>query len=151
MSLVGLLLVLATAIGALGGASGTAVAADDVTFSQVSAGVYRSCGLITDGSIVCWGDTTAVPAGTYSQVSDGLYHTCGVTTAGSIVCWGGNGDGQTNVPAGTFSQVDAGGYHTCGVTTDESIVCWGATVMVSRTRQPGHTARSALGASTPAR
>ncbi|MDQ3548338.1 MAG: RCC1 domain-containing protein, partial [Chloroflexota bacterium] len=124
MSLVGLLLLLATAIGAPGGASGTAVAADAVTYSQVSAGYDHTCGLTTTGSIVCWGDDqygqTNVTAGTYSQVSAGYDHTCGLTTAGSIVCWG---DSTPPVITPTVSGTlgDNDWY------TDDVIVTWKVT------------------------
>ena len=42
------------------------------TFSQVSGGVYHTCGLRTDGTVACWGlndyGQTDAPAGTFSQV-----------------------------------------------------------------------------------
>jgi alpha-tubulin suppressor-like RCC1 family protein len=83
------------------------------TFTQITAGATHACGLITDGSALCWGrDTTyqlgggdniavssstpiwAAPGQTFKAITAGHGHTCGLTTAGVAVCWGDNRKGQ---------------------------------------------------------
>jgi alpha-tubulin suppressor-like RCC1 family protein len=104
---------------------------DDPTLLShtISAGWQHTCGVRTDGTMVCWGNNNfgqlASPAGTFTQVSAGEMHTCGVRTDGTLACWGWNGDGQATPPAGTFTQVSAGEMHTCGVKTDGTLACWG--------------------------
>jgi len=83
------------------------------TFTQVAAGATHACGLIANGSALCWGrDSTyqlgggdnfainsstpipAAPGRTFKAITAGRGHTCGLTTTGAAVCWGDNGKGQ---------------------------------------------------------
>ena len=45
------------------------------TFTQVSAGMYHTCGVRTDGTLACWGNNNSgqatPPGGTFTQVSAG--------------------------------------------------------------------------------
>ena len=63
-----------------------------VPFVSVSTGEAHTCGLKTDGSVLCWGynsdGQSTPPDGPFASVSAGLSHTCGVKTDGSVVCWG---------------------------------------------------------------
>ncbi len=97
--------------------------------TQVTAGGYHSCALLSSGSTECWGDGYFGQLGTgnqywgYSQstpvfsgvshaisISAGFYHTCAVTTSGAAQCWGddeygqiGNGsNGYIASPTGVF-------------------------------------------------
>ena len=101
----------------------------DLPNQVISAGGDHSCGIKSDGTLLCWGKDnygqTTVPAGTYTQVSAGGYHTCGLQSDGTLVCWGMNLSGQTTVPAGTYTQVSAGNNHTCGLKDDDTLLCWG--------------------------
>jgi alpha-tubulin suppressor-like RCC1 family protein len=81
-------------------------------WSQVSTGVYHTCGITKAANLYCWGnndfgqvgDGTAVSpwlslyrvgaAGVWSRVSAGNFHTCGITKAANLYCWGDNSDGQ---------------------------------------------------------
>ena len=82
-----------------------------VTFAEVSAGDYHTCGLTPARVAYCWGDGTAgqvgdgatqirlTPVGvtgglTFAVVSAGQVHTCGMTPAGAAYCWGSNDFGQ---------------------------------------------------------
>jgi alpha-tubulin suppressor-like RCC1 family protein len=83
--------------------------AGGLSFRQISAGYYHSCGVTTDNRAYCWGrggnlgDGTAmsrarpVPVAgglRFRQVSAGWEHTCGVTTDDRVYCWGDNVFGQ---------------------------------------------------------
>ena len=73
----------------------------------------HTCGVRTDGSIACWGDTMRVveatpPDGEFASVSAGHQHTCGVRADGSVACWGNNEYGQARPPDGQFESVSAG-------------------------------------------
>ena len=113
----------------------TTPSGEDVrSFASVSAGYGHSCGVKTDGSVVCWGSGfddigQASPlGGSFASVSAG-WETCGVKTDGSVACWGSGFDdvllGDFSPPKGSFTSVSTGSGHACGVQTDGSLVCWG--------------------------
>ena len=104
------------------------------SFDSVSAGEEHTCGVMSNGSVACWGwdeyGEATPPAGSFDSVSAGVFYTCGVRSNGSVACWGSdywNGDyyGQATPPAGSFDSVSAGGVHTCGVRGNGSVACWG--------------------------
>ena len=96
---------------------------------QLSAGLYHSCALLSDGSVQCWGGNAygqaTNQAGPFIQISAGNLHTCGLKSWGSVVCWGSNFFGQASYQAGPFTQVTAGMENTCGVKTNGDLYCWG--------------------------
>ena len=100
-----------------------------VKLLSVDSGQVHTCGVKTDGSVVCWGSDwygqSTPPSGSFLQVSAGDSHTCGVKMDGSVVCWGGNDLGQSEPPPWSFTSVSAGLSFSCGVKTDRSVVCWG--------------------------
>ena len=84
-----------------------------LTFTNVTAGSFHTCGLTPARAAYCWGlnvdgrlgdgTTTdrvtpvpvAQPAGvTFTSVTAGSFHTCGRTPAGAATCWGDNSRGQ---------------------------------------------------------
>ena len=99
------------------------------SFDSVSAGSVHTCGLRSDGSVVCWGNDedgrATPPAATFVSISAGVNHTCGVRSDGSVACWGWDAHGRGTPPAGSFDSVSAGGAHTCGLRSDGSVACWG--------------------------
>jgi alpha-tubulin suppressor-like RCC1 family protein len=84
-----------------------------LTFRDVRAGYFHTCGVTTDYKAYCWGNNKAelgsippndddfqrtprlVAGGhAFRQVDGDYYHTCGVTTANVAYCWGRNADGE---------------------------------------------------------
>jgi alpha-tubulin suppressor-like RCC1 family protein len=126
-----------------------------LTWRQVSAGAFHTCGVATDLKAYCWGlnrngelgdgttanrsRPTAVARGLqFIQISASDEHTCGVTTDSLVYCWGrgqygrlGNGGTGNRVrPAPVaggrrFRQVNTGLFHTCAVTSADRAYCWG--------------------------
>ncbi len=129
-------------------------------FVSIGAGFNFSCGLLENGSAMCWGSNGWGQIGggpglagriknpvnintsnVFVTISVGSRHTCGLLTNGSIMCWGGNIVGQTGIGSDSpttvynpsyvnttrqFVGVAAGLEHTCGLLTNGSIMCWGA-------------------------
>ena len=103
----------------------------------VSAGGWRTCGLKTDGSFLCWGD----PSGGYDHnrgeppahsdfrsISAGSEHTCAVRAGGELYCWGRYGEaGPPGGESDGFSSVSVGGWHICGIKIGGAVACWSTT------------------------
>jgi alpha-tubulin suppressor-like RCC1 family protein len=83
--------------------------------AQVSAGVYRTCAVLTNSSLRCWGINTV------GQLGYGHNRTIG--------------DNETPASAGDVpvggpvAQVSVGGGHTCALLVNGSVRCWGYGVM----------------------
>ncbi len=111
-------------------------------FASVSSGTIHSCGVRTNGSVICWGSNedwygsftgqATPPGGPFVSIDAGDFHTCGVRDDGSVECWGSNeGEygsftGQATPLGFSFNSVSAGHDHTCGVRDDGSVECWGS-------------------------
>jgi hypothetical protein len=95
-------------------------------YVAISAGLYYSLALKSDGTIVGWGQLQATPpAGNYVAISAGYYHSLALKSDGSIVGWGLNDDGQATPPAGNYVAISAGGFHSLALKSDGTIVGWG--------------------------
>ena len=105
------------------------VNAPDGTYTAVTAGWKHSCGLRTNGTIICWGNNddgqADAPDGTYTAIATRSVHSCGLRTDGTITCWGNNSRGQTDAPIGTYTAVTVNLNYSCGLRTDRNIACWG--------------------------
>jgi len=126
-----------------------------LSFRQISAGFFHTCGVTTDDRAYCWGYNvsgqlgdgtitdrarpTAVAGGhQFAAVFVGALYSCGVTTDDRAYCWGENGTGQLgdgtttqrHVPVAVaggrhFSSVRGGNFHTCALTPFNVAFCWG--------------------------
>ncbi|WP_425440837.1 RCC1 domain-containing protein [Polyangium sorediatum] len=117
--------------------------AKQVDGGGTSGGSYlaRTCAVLANGTVACWGDGNASPTlvasvSNIAQISVGDGHTCMVDVVGSVRCWGSNNYGQvgtsqggylsTPVQVGTgYAQVCAGANHSCALKKDGSVQCWG--------------------------
>jgi len=127
---------------------------DESSFVKIVAGGEHSCGLLSNGSALCWGRGARLGnGGSYSEslpvfvqggykfidISSTEDHTCGVLEDGRAVCWGvgsggvlGNGQSaNSNSPVFVsgnhiFKQISAGHSHTCGVLNNGRAMCWGS-------------------------
>ena len=97
---------------------------EDERLLGVSIGILRSCGLRTDGSLVCWNrEETYQPLGTelFRDISSGSI-LCGLRTDGGAVC----SATSLNVPEEeVFVAIESGSGHGCGLRSDGSALCWG--------------------------
>ena len=122
--------------------------------TAATAGSQHTCGLISDGSVDCWGwngsdqlgttafarsSTALVVSGVSgaTAISAGGWHTCSLLSNNTVNCWGDNTYGQlgngTTTNSGTpvvasgvtgATAIAAGSARTCAV-TGGLVQCWG--------------------------
>jgi alpha-tubulin suppressor-like RCC1 family protein len=80
-------------------------------FTSISVGNVHSCGLLVNGSAMCWGSNNQGRCGignrsllnrpeyvlggyNFTSISCGGYHSCGILFNSSLLCWGANEYGQ---------------------------------------------------------
>jgi alpha-tubulin suppressor-like RCC1 family protein len=116
----------------------------------------RSCVLLLNGTVECWGQgdlgdgTTsssfspvALSLTNITDIAVGSGHTCALSSAGTVECWGSNQYGQLGSTTGIGSLVGsatpetvaglsgvqavvAGTGHTCALLTGGAVSCWGS-------------------------
>jgi alpha-tubulin suppressor-like RCC1 family protein len=95
--------------------------------AAVSAGTMFSCGLLSTGVPLCWGNDDSSPRrimddGVYSSLSVGTFG-CGVREEGATLCWD-DPDAEPYVIDGPeFTSVSVGGS-ACALAVDGSAWCW---------------------------
>lgn len=115
-----------------GHCTSTANACSRYVFRQLAPGDSSTCGILMDGSLLCWGSNASgqldAPIGTFSKVATHREHACAIGVDHTLQCWGSNGSSQADPPAGAWSDVSLGLLDSCAVArTDQSITCWGST------------------------
>ncbi|MCB9657713.1 MAG: hypothetical protein H6726_08715 [Sandaracinaceae bacterium] len=125
------------------------------TFTALEAGDDHTCGLRTDGSLMCWGRNdggqlgrgSVAPYAGLGPVTSGLVFervvaagrtTCALDDAGDVLCWGRNTDGQVGDRTSTARSVPTrvlgfettralggGGGRPCAVLSTGDVTCWG--------------------------
>lgn len=124
--------------------------------TQLAAGDWFICALISDGTARCWGggdggalgngldETTGVPQTVKGlsnavELSAGYFHSCALLDDGTAKCWGLNDEGQLgngskdNALTPTLvkglsriAEVAPGQSHTCARMEDNTVKCWGS-------------------------
>lgn len=74
-------------------------------FTQLSSGLFHSCGITATGEAYCWGVNES------GQLGDGSY----TSSLIPVAVTGGH----------QFASITAGYFHSCGVTTGHGVYCWG--------------------------
>jgi alpha-tubulin suppressor-like RCC1 family protein len=130
----------------------------DRDWAAISAGQGHSCGIRSDGRLLCWGRNTLGQLGLgaatdnfgapqlvpgafdWQHVSLAQDGSCGIRRDGSLWCWGDNHSGQlaaigarSGVPArasdeSDWTDIDAGTFHSCGLRAGGRLFCWGRNV-----------------------
>jgi alpha-tubulin suppressor-like RCC1 family protein len=99
----------------------------------IAAGRNHSLALLTNGTVVAWGDNSFGQASPPSNLSNvvgitaGYLHSAALCSNGTVVVWGDDTFGQTNVPTGLSNVVAiaAGDFHTFALCSNGRIVAWG--------------------------
>jgi alpha-tubulin suppressor-like RCC1 family protein len=78
------------------------------TFTQLSAGYDTTCGLLSNGTLACWGYNSFGQLGIGSTINKSVPTL--VTFPGSV----------------TLKQVAVGGFHACALSQSQTLYCWGS-------------------------
>jgi hypothetical protein len=98
----------------------------EIAFTDVQLGNFFTCGLRTDGHILCWGDGggQGVPNETFKALAVGGFASCGLRSDGTPTCWGYTQQGIGNTPSGSFDGLVAYSDYACAL-HDHVPTCWG--------------------------
>jgi cysteine-rich repeat protein len=113
--------------------SGEGCDARTLRWQQVAAAEQYACGILSDGTLRCWGASTfpdgtptTPPTGTFTHVAVEQFHACGIRSSGAAVCWGESlGYGELVPPSEQYQRIEVGLAHSCGIRSDGKIHCWG--------------------------
>eukprot|EP00929_Paragymnodinium_shiwhaense_P092364 TRINITY_DN52235_c0_g1_i1.p1 TRINITY_DN52235_c0_g1~~TRINITY_DN52235_c0_g1_i1.p1 ORF type:complete len:433 (-),score=37.95 TRINITY_DN52235_c0_g1_i1:93-1391(-) len=120
--------------------------------SAIVVGGRHACGLLQNGSTVCWGSDrfgqTAAPEHSFAHLALGGDFSCGLLrSSGLPLCWGRNDQGQTEAPNVSFVSIDASVAHACGILSEGGdVLCWGQNTSSESSSRSGPFRSLALGA-----
>jgi hypothetical protein len=93
--------------------------------SGLSTNGFRTCGIGTDETVICWPDGDELP-GAFRSVAISNRNVCGIRTDGSLACVGDENWAQGSPPAGSFQSIAVGDGFACAVRSNNgALVCWG--------------------------
>ncbi|KAM7254716.1 hypothetical protein ACFE04_019957 [Oxalis oulophora] len=107
----------------------------NLVFRRLTSGQGFSCGIVRQGSIVCWGpNATQLGVSNLTEsfeiIASGRNSLCAISNLSSEVkCWGEiNNASYAHPPNGTqFVALTAGARHFCGIRKDNhQVECWGS-------------------------
>ena len=115
--------------------TGALADAQDGVPDSISSGVHATCGLLSDGTPLCWtfyNDLTPPDDEKFTKISVGSDSiACGLRTDGTVACWG---EWASNSPPDGVKFIDIsvpptrttyfGFGYVCGITEDGAAVCW---------------------------
>ncbi|MBA2639025.1 MAG: hypothetical protein H0U77_03310 [Nocardioidaceae bacterium] len=126
-------------------------------WTYVDTDSIHSCGLVSDGSVRCWGidectNNTPRPWEQLTQISLGIGQGCGLRPDGTLLCW--NCDHfdeevRRETPPGVFLRVEVGAGAACAQDAAGILTCWGVDFVVG-TPPPGPVLDFALDANATA-
>jgi alpha-tubulin suppressor-like RCC1 family protein len=104
-----------------------------IPVQTIAAGRNHTLALLTNGTVVAWGDNGFGQASPPSNLSNvvavtaGDLHSAALCSNGTVVVWGDDTFGQTNVPPSLSNVVAiaAGDFHTLALLSNGAVVGWG--------------------------
>jgi hypothetical protein len=104
-----------------------------IPVESIAAGRNHNLALLTNGTVVGWGDNGFGQASPPSNLSNvvaitaGDLHSAALCSNGTVVVWGDDTFRQTNVPPGLSNVVAiaAGDFHTLALLSNGTVVAWG--------------------------
>ncbi len=99
----------------------------------IAAGRNHNLALLSDRTIVAWGDNSFGQASPPTDLADvvaitaGYLHSAALRSNGTVVAWGDSTFGQTNVPPGLSNVVAiaAGDFYTLALLSNGNVIGWG--------------------------